>query len=182
MARAHYFAHRFDRAIETTRKTLELDSSFAIAHLRLGRAHAAKGMYGPAVKEFQQFSTLSGDIPLATASIGNSRARPGDRVGAMRSLDELTNLSKRERVPPICFALVHLGLGDHDQALAWLEKAYQERSDFLLVLKVDPLFLRPDPQFQELLRRVGLLDPRGVGKPSGGALECEAHSVVYRVS
>jgi TolB-like protein/DNA-binding winged helix-turn-helix (wHTH) protein/Flp pilus assembly protein TadD len=163
MARAHYFARRFDEAIETTRKTLELDPSFAIAHLRLGRAYAAKAMYGPAVKEFQQFSTLSGDIPLATASIGNARARSGDRAGAMRSLDELTKLSKRGRVPSICFALVQVGLGDNDQALSWLEKAYQERSDFLLVLKVDPLFdpLRPDPRFQQLLRRIGLLGHLG---------------------
>ncbi len=158
MARAYYFARRFDEAIETTSKTLELDPSFAIAHLRLGRAYAAKGIYGPAIKEFQEFARLSGDVPLAIASIGNARGRSGDRAGAMRSLDELTKLAKGRPVSSMCFALVYAGLGDNDQALAALERAYRERSDFLLVLKVDPLFdgLRSDPRFEDLLRRIGL--------------------------
>ena len=157
VARAHYFAGRFDQAIEISQKIVEMDPNFALAHLRLGRAYAAKGMYQPAVKEFQQFSKLSGDVPLATASIGNALARAGDRSGAVRSLNELAMLSKHRRVPSICFALVYAGLRDNDQAFAWLEKAYVERSDFLLVLKVDPLFegLHDDPRFEGLVRRIG---------------------------
>lgn len=158
LERAHYFARRFDEAIETSRKALELDPSFAIAHLRLGRAYAAKGMYGTAIKEFQEFARLSGDEPLALASIGNARAQSGDRQGAMRSLEELMKLAKRRPVSSMCFALVYEGLGNSDQTLAALERARQERSDFLLVLKVDPLFdgLRSDPRFEDLLRRIGL--------------------------
>jgi TolB-like protein/DNA-binding winged helix-turn-helix (wHTH) protein/Tfp pilus assembly protein PilF len=157
VARTHYFARRFDQAIETSRKTLEMDPYFAIAHLRLGRAYAAEGRYVQSSKEFQDFSRLSRDTPLATASIGNALARSGDRSGAIRALHELTTLSKHAPVPSICFALVHAGLGDDDQAIDWLEKAYKERSDFLLVLNVDPLFddLRPKPRFQELLHRIG---------------------------
>jgi tetratricopeptide (TPR) repeat protein len=160
VARTHYFARRIDQAIEITQKTLEIDPNFAIAHLRLGRAYAAKGMYGAAVNEFQEFARLSGDVPLATASIGNARARSGDRSGAIRALNELTILSKHKRVPSICFTLVYLGLGDNEQAIAWLEKAYQERSDFLLVQKLDPLFdsVRLDPRFHELLHRIGFPD------------------------
>lgn len=155
--RPYYFSRRFDLAIERSQKTLEMDPNFALAHLRLGRAYAAKGRFGLAIKEFQQFSMLSGDRSLAIASIGNALARSGDRAGAMRSLNELTLLSKRKRVPAICFVLIHAGLHENDQALAWLEKAYKERSDFLLVLKVDPLFdgLRGDPRFQDLVRRIG---------------------------
>jgi TolB-like protein/DNA-binding winged helix-turn-helix (wHTH) protein len=158
MARALYFARRFDEAIETTQKNLEMDPSFAIAHLRLGRIYAGKGVYDQAIQEFQQFSTLSGDTPLATASIGNARARSGDRKGGILALGELATLSKHKRVPSICFALVQIGLADNDQAMSWLEKAYQEKSDFLLVLGVDPIFdgLRSDPRFKDLARRIGL--------------------------
>lgn len=159
LARPYYFARRFDQAIESSRKTLEMDPNFPIAHLRLGRAYAAKSAYREAVEEFQRFSTLSGNTPLAAASIGNVLARSGDRAGAIRTLDELTKISKQKRVPPICFALVYVGLSNNDRALHWLERAYEERSDFLPVLKVDPLFdpLRLDPHFQDLLHRMGLL-------------------------
>jgi TolB-like protein/DNA-binding winged helix-turn-helix (wHTH) protein/Tfp pilus assembly protein PilF len=158
MARACYFARRFDEAIEITKKEIEMDPGFAIAHLRLGRIYAAKGMYDPAIQEFQKFSTLSGNIPLATASVGNARARSGDRAGGVRALSELATLSKHKRVPSICFALVQIGLGHNDQAMSWLEKAYQQKSDFLLVLGVDPIFdgLRSDPRFKDLVRRIGL--------------------------
>jgi len=156
VARAHYFAHRFDEAIQYSQKTFEIDPNFSTAHLRLGRAYAAKGLYPSAIKEFEAFGRLSGDAPLALASIGNAEARANDRTGAMRVLNELTELSKKQKVTAICFVLVHVGLGDNDQAMAWLDTAYKERSDFLLVLKVDPLFdtLRSDPRFQKFLLRL----------------------------
>jgi len=156
VARAHYFAHRFDQAIEYSQKTIEIDPNFSTAHLRLGRAYAAKGMYSMAIKEFEEFGRLSGDGSLALASIGNAKGQARDRASAMRALHELTKLSKQKKVTAICFALVHIGLGNNDQAMAWLDTAYKERSDFLLVLKVDPLFdaLRSDPRFQKLLLRL----------------------------
>lgn len=104
-------------------------------------------------RSFKNSAKLSGDTPLATASIGNwkrvcSIRRPGwSNSRSQRAHDVL----QRQTCSCICFALVHGGLGDKDQAIAWLEKAYKERSDFLLVLRVDPLFdpLRSDPRFQE---------------------------------
>ena len=160
VARVHYFARRFDQAVEGSKKTLEMDSRFPISHLRLGRAYAAKGMLNEAIQEFQLFATLSGNTPLATASIANALARSGNRRGALRALNELIVLSNQKHVPAICFALVYIGLGDRDEAVTRLEEAYKERSDFLLVLSVDPLFdgLRSDPRFQDLLRRMKLPD------------------------
>ena len=156
VARAHYFAHRFDEAIEYSQKIIEIDHNFSTAHLRLGRAYAAKGMYSMAIKEFEEFGRLSGDGSLALASIGNAKGRANDRAGATRALNELTQLTKQQKVAAICFVLVHVGLGNNDQAMAWLDTAYKERSDFLLVLKVDPLFdaLRSDPRFQKFLLRL----------------------------
>jgi hypothetical protein len=126
--------------------------------MRPGRAYVAKGIYREAIHEFESSSKSLGNTALATASIGNALARGGNRAGAIRSIDELTTLSKQKRVPAICFALVHAGLGENDETTVWLEKAYKERSDFLNVLKVDPVFdgLRDDRRFQDVLRRIGL--------------------------
>ncbi len=67
-------------------------------------------------------------------------------------------MSKRRYISPYLFAVVYVGLGDKEQAFAWLEKAYQDRSFWLIWLKVEPRFdsLRDDPRFQDLLRRIGL--------------------------
>jgi len=67
-------------------------------------------------------------------------------------------MSKRRYISPYLFAVVYVGLGDKDQAFAWMEKAYQDRSFWLIWLKVEPRFdsLRDDPRFVNLLRRIGL--------------------------
>ena len=64
VARVHYFARRFDQTIEITQKTLEMDPNFAIGHLRLGRAYAAKANYGQAIEEFREFARLSRDVTV----------------------------------------------------------------------------------------------------------------------
>ena len=73
-------------------------------------------------------------------------------------LRELKERSRHERVPPYAFARIYIGLGDKEQALAWLHKGYKEQSDHLLHIGADPMLdpLRSDPRFAELLRRVGL--------------------------
>ena len=80
----------------------------------------------------------------------------GKRGEALRILDELMELLQRRYVSPSSFAIVYIGLGDKDQAFAWLEKAYEDRSTFLTEFKVEPMFdsLRSDPRFQDLLRRM----------------------------
>jgi len=85
-------------------------------------------------------------------------ARLGERSQALRILDELKGASKQKYVSAYSFAVIYLGLGEKDQAFAWLEKAYEERSFLLPYLKVDPIWdpLRSDPRFADLLRRMGL--------------------------
>ena len=83
----------------------------------------------------------------------------GDYRGALeKEVSILRERSGRKYVGPDWVARDYIRLGDKDHAFEWLEKAYQEHSSFLLDLKVDPLFdpLRPDPRFQDLVRRVGL--------------------------
>jgi len=157
MARQLYLAGRFDRAIEQSRKMLEMDPGFPLAHWQLGTAYAIKGMYGEALAELEKYAALSGRSPLALSYVGYALARSGERSQALRIVDELQALSKRKYVYSISIARVYVGLSEKDQAIAWLEKAYQERS-FVYLLKVDPTWdpLRSDRRFQDLLRRIGL--------------------------
>jgi len=100
---------------------------------------------------------LGGNV-LVQADLGHLFAISGKRDRAREVIENLRNLSERRYVPAFHIALVLVGLGETDQALEWLEKAYQERSDLLVYLRVDPRLdpLRGDPRFADLLRRVGL--------------------------
>ena len=76
----------------------------------------------------------------------------------MKVLDELLELSRRRYVSPFAIALIYTGLGEKDQAMAWLRKSTEERARPIMSLKVNPVFdgLRSDPRFTDLMRRVGL--------------------------
>ena len=71
-------------------------------------------------------------------------------------LAELQTLAKHYYVSPYLFALIYTGMGDKNQAFAYLDKAYDEHNDYLIYVKVEPLFdsLRDDPRFQALLQRI----------------------------
>jgi tetratricopeptide (TPR) repeat protein len=87
-------------------------------------------------------------------------ARSGDREGARRNLDGFLARSPSQRaVSEMQVASVYAALGDYDEALSWLERAYHERSPQLMFLNSEPAFagLRPDPRYRDLLRRVRLL-------------------------
>jgi eukaryotic-like serine/threonine-protein kinase len=151
-------AQRYEEMAEQCRKTLELDPSNSRAYFALGLGHAQQGRYDQAVAELRKSAELSGGRPDVLAELGYVYGLAGKKAEAKRILAELTELAKRGNVSPLNFAIVYAGLGDKDQAFAWLERAYQERSPFLLDIKTllggDPL--RSDPRFQDLLRRIGL--------------------------
>jgi tetratricopeptide (TPR) repeat protein len=92
------------------------------------------------------------------ALLGAAYAQAGKRDDAEKVLDRLNSLYKERRASDRDMAIVYTGLGDHDRAIAALEKAYQEHSWLLLLIKTDPYFdpLRNDARFQDLLNRVKL--------------------------
>jgi tetratricopeptide (TPR) repeat protein len=157
LGRTLYFSRRFDEAVEQLRKTIEMDPAFPIAHYRLGLVYAAKGQLRDAIAEYEKLQGPAA-VSLAPALTGNALGRSGDAAGARRMIARLAALSKERYVPAAHVAFIHVGLGDRDQAFAWLAKARDERSDFIRFVKVDPLFdpLRSDPRFPELVKSVGL--------------------------
>ena len=88
--------------------------------------------------------------------LGHAYAVAGKTAQARKILDDLHALAKKQYVLPFGFAVIHTGLGENDEALEWLEKAYQDRNGWMVDLQVAPLLdpLRSDPRFQDLLRRM----------------------------
>ena len=82
----------------------------------------------------------------------------GQRAEAEKRLRELQALSKSRYVPAYDVAAVYMGLGDKIRGLEWLEKAYEERSTWIIWIKIEPYFeaLHDQPRFHALLRRMGL--------------------------
>jgi len=152
-----YWLRRYDEAIEQFRRTLELDPSFALAHVLLGQAYAQKGMFEEAIAELSRARELD-DTPRARAILGYTLAVAGRRDEATTILNELEELSSQKYVAPYFRVLIYTALGEQDQAFEWLEKAYEERSEWLVWLKVDPKLdsLRSDTRFTDLVQRVGL--------------------------
>jgi serine/threonine-protein kinase len=157
---AFYYAHEYDQAIEQFKKTLELDPNFPPTYQFLPAAYEQKGMYGEAIAGFQKAIPLKGgsEWSFSMSGLGHVYAVSGKKSEARLVLDELKQLSGQEDVPAYGIALVYAGLGDKDQAFAWLEKGYQERSFQMSWLKVEPRWdsLRSDPRFANLVRRTGL--------------------------
>jgi TolB-like protein/Tfp pilus assembly protein PilF len=157
-AQNFYFAHRYDEAIDLFRKILEMDANYWFARMFLGMSYEAQGDLPRAITECQRAGETETTIPWPPAELAHAYAASGRKREAEEILKQLKDRSRLSYVPAYNFAEIYIGLGDKEQALALLERAYADRSMLLTFLKVDPKFdsLRSDPRFKDLLRRVGL--------------------------
>ncbi len=153
-----YFARRYDEAIEQLRRTVELDPHYPITYWILGLVLRKTGCYELAITEGEKGVKLSSGSPLMCAALAHTFGTAGRAKEALQILDDLTRLAKQKYVAPYFFAGIHVGLGEKDRAIEYLEKSYEEHSHWLIYLHLDPSMdgLRNDPRFQNLLRRVGL--------------------------
>jgi tetratricopeptide (TPR) repeat protein len=134
-----------------------MDRGFSQAHRTIARAFVEQRQYEQAIAEFHE-AIASGGIQLLKAELGHAYAVSGQRKEALKILNELNDVAKQRYVSPYDMAILHIGLGDTDQAFAWLEKSFTERERWMLQLKVAPFLdpLRSDPRFAELVQRVGV--------------------------
>ena len=149
-------AHRFDEAEKQARKTLEIDPHFFLAHYYLGGILQMKGRLAEAIPEFQKAVELNND-PYSLAMLGQAYARNGQKEEAQKVLARLTDEAKSRYVAPYAWALLYLGLGEKERALAELERAYQTGdTNYLFIIKVDPILdeLRHEPRFNALVQTV----------------------------
>ncbi len=114
-------------------------------------------MYPQAVEHIERAVSLAPESVAMSAALAHAYAVASKKDEARTILGQLLERSGQSYVEPISIAVVYAGLGDKENTLQWLEKAYAERSVGLMTLKVHPIFdaLRPDSRFQDLLRRVG---------------------------
>ena len=149
-----YQARLYDQAIEQCQQVIELDpTSFTIYHW-LGAAYAQKGLYDQAVAANLKDGTYGRFSAETEESLRAAYAVSGWRGYLQKVLD----LKKKQaKFMPLPFAAMCAQLGEKDQAIGWLEKAYDERKPGLLILKIEPEFdgLCSDPRFKDLLRRIG---------------------------
>ena len=153
---------QYEQAIEQGRNTLEMDPNFALGRYRLGQAYIMSGKYGEAAAELKKAVALSGS-PRAMAELGLAYALAGNRSEALKLLGQLNDQSKARHISPFNLAVIYGGLGDKERAVEWLEKAYEERSPSLNLLKLSPAFfsLREDPRFVAMVRGLGMEAFRG---------------------
>jgi TolB-like protein/DNA-binding winged helix-turn-helix (wHTH) protein/Tfp pilus assembly protein PilF len=150
LARAYYFARRYDEAIAQAKATLEMDPGFGMAVLYLSRAYAQKGLYGQLVALLQEHS------PMGERMSAEERLVLGGIYEHSGYHTVLQELLKHE--DPVYAAPLYAQLGDKERAFESLERCYTEHCRYISYLKVQPDFdiLRSDPRYRDLLRRIGM--------------------------
>lgn len=152
-------AGQSDQAMEQARKMLELHPDSFHTHLGLGMAYVQERKYAEAIVELQKASDISGGTASARSLLANAYVGLGNKREAEKILNELKRLSN-PGILAYQIAVVSADLGRNNEALAWLEKGYEERCAAMVHLKVDLRLsaLHSDPRYQDLLRRIGLAD------------------------
>jgi TolB-like protein/Tfp pilus assembly protein PilF len=148
---------RPQEAIALARTALEISPNYWNAHSCIGGAYRVMGKDAESIAEFEKAASLE-PVPLVISDLGYQYAISGRLKQAQKVLAELIQLSQKSYVAPYLLATVYVGLGGKEQALRLLEKAYEERSCFLLKIKIDPMWtpLRSEPRFIALLKKTGL--------------------------
>jgi TolB-like protein/Tfp pilus assembly protein PilF/tRNA A-37 threonylcarbamoyl transferase component Bud32 len=154
----YYVARRYDQAIELLQKIEETDPDFWAAYSILGQTYLAKGDLPSAIKQLEKSRALSPETTRNVALLGNAYARAGRSAESRELLQELTLRARKRYVSPAYMAIVCTGLGERDRTFAWLDRAYDDRSDWLTLLRTDPVFdpLRSEPRFRDLIRKAHL--------------------------
>jgi serine/threonine-protein kinase len=158
LGEAFYEARQFSDSIGPNQQALSIDPHYADAIINIGRAFEQMRMYPQAQHAYQSILAFAPHEPALLALLGHLYAVTGQQAAAREIVSQLQETSGSRYVPSLYVALIYIGLGDRDQAFAWLDKAYEERCDFLVYLPTDPMAdpLRTDPRFPALLERLGL--------------------------
>jgi TolB-like protein/DNA-binding winged helix-turn-helix (wHTH) protein/Flp pilus assembly protein TadD len=156
LAIRYWYAGRIDEAIAEFHKTLETSPEFAVAHWGLGQCYRAKGETRQEIEELQRAVTLSGNSAYMRAHLAYGYARSGDRAKAEEIRRQLETERQQRYASPYHAALISAGLGDRSAMMQALERAFIDRSGWMVFLGVEPEFasVRQAPEFTRLLARV----------------------------
>jgi tetratricopeptide (TPR) repeat protein len=154
----HLLARQYGEATERARRTIDLDRHFAPPYLFLGVALQQMDMHAEAIDALRKSVPLSANSPRYLAGLAHGYAACGESGEAKKILKQLEVMAGQRYVSAYDFAAIHVGLGRHDDAFIWLEKAHGERSAWLALIEGDPRFdpLRSDARFATLTQRLHL--------------------------
>lgn len=160
LAWIYTLARRENEAIAVCRKTLEVEPKSAVTHLTLGLAYRQKKMFDEAAAEFRMVETLTADDipPQGPTGLAYVYAESGKTQQARRLLERMLQYARDQYYDPYEIAAVYAALKETDKAFEWLDKAFRQRSEEILVMKVDPFMdpIRSDPRFRTMLERLKL--------------------------
>jgi tetratricopeptide (TPR) repeat protein len=177
-AQVAFNARDYSEALRFARQATVLDPEFWIGYMQLAQAYERLGQTELALDVFNTAARLCGGNSKTLSCRGYILARAGMTEAAREVLSTLEAVGRERYVPPYALALVHAGLGQLDEMLAWLQRAYEARDVHLVFLPVDAKWdaVREDPRFQAILARCGFpaiatpKPPEGVPTPSGAPL------------
>jgi serine/threonine-protein kinase len=151
---------RYEEALRRIKGILEVEPHLPLAHITQGWAHLLSGATEDGLTAMRKAIALSPDNPMYLAQLGQALGMVGRTGEAREVLAQLEAIARVRYVSPYHMAYVHTGLGQGEQALDWLERAYEERAGGIWGMKGSFLFrsLRPHPRFQALLRKMNLGD------------------------
>jgi TolB-like protein/Tfp pilus assembly protein PilF len=153
-----YYGGNYDKAIKEFQASLEMEPRYALTHVWFARLYQASKKYPEAIAQYRESLKYIRNWTVALAGIGNIYGEEGKKGEAMKMLDTLNSLSSKQFVTSYGVALVYTGLGDKDNTFDWLEKAYDERSNYLVWFHRDPRWasIRSDKRYMELVKKIGL--------------------------
>jgi tetratricopeptide (TPR) repeat protein len=149
----YYYSRQYDRVMDYCR-----DGSTGWMIYYLGRVYADQGRLAEGIELLEKAYKIREGPGKGFGMLANVYARAGRRTDALRLIEEAKGLSRRQYISPVSLAQAYIGLGDKDQAFAWLNKAFEERDTVMTSLRVEPAFdpIRSDPRFTALLKRMRL--------------------------
>ena len=154
----YYYTRQYDKAIEMAKLTLELDPGFFAAHRMHSLALVEKGMFDEAIAENEQWGNGTGnkiktDVALAHIYAAAGRKAEAEKIIEIPDMEKILGGNDYRGI-----AVIYAALGKIDKTFEWLEKSYARHEESLCSLKIDPKLdvLRPDPRYNEMLKKVGL--------------------------
>ena len=157
LARILFYARRYEQMLEVCRETLVLHPHLSDAHIMVSHALVKLGRAEEAVEAALRARELSSNSVEGLATLGYVYGVAGRRAQAFEVLAELHTMAQHKYVPHHMSAIVYQGLGDVENTLVRLEKAFDEKSYYMAALATLPIFdeLHADARFRSLLERIG---------------------------
>ena len=160
LGQQYFMMKKYDQALDQLKKVVEMDPGFAPVHSDLGNVYFATGKYDLWIQEIKQAPVMSNqpEYVAIADTIGKVYLRSGVQAALREWADQEKALSKRQYEDPGFVGFAYAAAGEKDEAFAWLERGFQEKSETMQYVKLaswlDPV--RSDPRYADLLKRMGL--------------------------